>query len=217
MKILQTSIFHGISDPELKDIEKINCIRRREYRKNNIVFHVGDMISEIGVVCLGSVNIENIDLWGNKSIISNVSSGQVFAESYALCGTAIMVDVVAAEDSEILFVDLSVIMDVNNCSESWYHKMLLNMIEITSRKNLILSNRIFCTSPKGIRSRLLTYLSYQAVRNDSRQFKIPFNRQQLSEYLNVDRSALSKELCRMRDEGMLEFHKNEFRLFITDD
>lgn len=217
MKILQTPIFHGINEEEFVDIEKMNCVRRRSYGKNSIVFHAGDIIKEMGVVRSGSVNIENTDLWGNKSILSNVGAGHVFAESYALCGTSIMVDVVAAEDCDIFFLNLSRIISEENKAKSWYHRMLLNLTEITAHKNLVLSTRIFCTSPKGIRSRLLTYLTYQAVSSNSRQFRIPFNRQQLSEYLNVDRSALSKELCRMRDEGMLEFNKNEFRLLITEE
>ena len=80
------------------------------------------------------------------------------------------------------------------------------------RKNLGLSRRIFCTTPKTVRGRLLTYLSGQAVQAGSKTFDLPFNRQQLADYLNLDRSALSKELGRMRDEGLLEFEKNHFVL-----
>ena len=76
----------------------------------------------------------------------------------------------------------------------------------------MLSHRIFCTTPKNVRGRLLTYLSAQAVKNGSMEFTIPFTRQQMADYLNLDRSALSKELCRMRDEGLLTFYKNRFTL-----
>lgn len=85
---------------------------------------------------------------------------------------------------------------------------------MTARKNLVLSRRIFCTSPRSVRERLLTYLSGQTLQCGSAEFDIPFNRQQMADYLNLDRSALSKELGRMRDEGLLSFRKNHFRLFI---
>lgn len=80
------------------------------------------------------------------------------------------------------------------------------------RKSLSLSQRIFCTTPKTVRGRLLTYFSAQAVKAGGLEFDVPFNRQQMADYLNLDRSALSKELCKMRDEGLLEFEKNHFRL-----
>ena len=76
------------------------------------------------------------------------------------------------------------------------------------QKNLLLSNRIFCTSPKTIRSRLLTYFSRLSVKYGSSTIQIPFNRQQLADYLNLDRSALSKELGKMQQDGLIEYHKN---------
>ena len=91
-------------------------------------------------------------------------------------------------------------------------KLLRNLLTVSMRKNLSLSQRIFCTTPKTVRGRLLTYFSAQAARSGSLQFEIPFNRQQLADYLNLDRSALSKELCKMRDEGLLTFEKNRFAL-----
>ena len=123
-----------------------------------------------------------------------------------------MVDAVAARDCHILFLNVKVLPEKNCTSFSWYQKIQHNLLTMCSRKNLVLSERIFCTSSKTVRSRLLTYLSAQSRKHDSNRFQIPFDRQQMADYLNLDRSALSKELSRMKKEEILDFHKNEFIL-----
>ena len=170
----------------------------------------GDHTKGLGVVLRGTVHIENLDLWGSKSILSSISAGQAFAETYALCGDVMMVDAVAAEECEVLFVNISAFS--GGAPGTVHEKLLRNLLTVSMRKNLSLSQRIFCTTPKTVRGRLLTYFSAQAARSGSLQFEIPFNRQQLADYLNLDRSALSKELCKMRDEGLLTFEKNRFAL-----
>ena len=145
-----------------------------------------------------------------QGILSSVGAGQAFAETYALCGDVMMVDAVAAEECEVLFVNISAFS--GGAPGTVHEKLLRNLLTVSMRKNLSLSQRIFCTTPKTVRGRLLTYFSAQAARSGSLQFEIPFNRQQLADYLNLDRSALSKELCKMRDEGLLTFEKNRFAL-----
>lgn len=214
MKILQASLFQNIDEQELSQMQEYRCMRRKKYEKNDIIFHTGERIFEICAVLSGSVVIENVDLWGNKSILNHLCAGQVFAETYVLCEEPMMVDAVCAENAEILFIDLKALLADGKAP--WYPKMLRNLLMISAHMNLALSNRIFCTASKSIRSRLLTYLSKQAVKNNSTEFIIPFNRQQLADYLNLDRSALSKELGRMQKEGLLSFHKNRFKLFCTE-
>ena len=131
-----------------------------------------------------------------------MEAGQAFAETYALCGEPLMVDVAAAEPCEILWLDLVPMLQQQNTAASWYPKFLHNLLLLSMQKNLALSQRIRCTTPKSARGRLLTYLSAQAVRAGSTHFSIPFDRQQLADYLNLDRSALSKELGKMRDGKM---------------
>ena len=121
-----------------------------------------------------------------------------------------MVDAVAAEDCEVLFVNISAFS--GGAPGTVHEKLLRNLLTVSMRKNLSLSQRIFCTTPKTVRGRLLTYFSAQAARCGRMAFEVPFNRQQMADYLNLDRSALSKELCKMRDEGLLEFDKNRFVL-----
>ena len=212
MEKMEIPLFREITLQEWEEMELCGCMQKRRYKKGEMVFGMDDVVHEVGIVCSGGVNIENIDLWGNKSILSHVSKGNVFAETYAFCQEPMRVDVVAVEDSEILFLNRNVLLDEKHVSLTWSAKLVRNLLQIAMQKNLILSQRIFCTAPKTIRSRLLIYLSAQARRVGSDSFAIPFDRQQLADYLNLDRSALSKELGKMRDEGILEFHKNQFRV-----
>ncbi len=163
----------------------------------------------LGVVLRGTVHIENLDLWGSKSILSSISAGQAFAETYALCGDVMMVDAVAAEDCEVLFVNISAFS--GGAPGTVHESCCATCSRCPCAKPEPFAAHLL-HHPKTVRGRLLTYFSAQAARSGSLQFEIPFNRQQLADYLNLDRSALSKELCKMRDEGLLTFEKNRFAL-----
>ena len=212
MDYSQIPLFNNFLDDEINQMIAIGAMREKEYSKGSIILHAESIVYDIGIVEMGSVNIENIDYWGNKSIISNISKGKVFAESYAFSNQPLMVDVVASEDCKIIFINIQLLLDKRNINYTWYIKFLLNMLGQATEKNIMLSNRIFCTSSKTIRSRLIAYLSNVSHHFGSNNFCIPFNRQELADYLNLDRSALSKELGKMRDEGILDFHKNNFIL-----
>ena len=201
MNDIANPLFRGVSDAEWKEMEEMNCLWETEYRKNERICQMGNVIHELGVVTKGRVHIETVDLWGNKSILSEVGEGEVFAETYAFCEEPMMVEVSAAEDTNVLWLDVRWIL--TNTGSGWQEKI---------QKNLILSQRIFCTTPKTIRERVLTYLTAQSLKADGEIFEISFNRQQMAEYLNLDRSALSKELGKMKQEGILDFHKNMFRI-----
>lgn len=216
MNFFDLPIFFGFSEEECQAITRLSCFWKKDFTKDAVIFHKGDRTGEAGVVLSGSVNIESTDLWGNKSILSNIRSGHIFAETYALCREPMMVDVVAAENSEVLFINLCFLLGENNRKESWYAKLISNLLGMTAQKNIVLSNRIFFTSAKTIRSRLLSYFTSMSVKSGTTTFQIPFNRQQLADYLNLDRSALSKELCKMRDDGLIEFYKNSFKLKNTE-
>ena len=218
MKLFHTPLFLGITESEFETMKELHSMRSSFFFKNGTIFHTGDLIHEIGIIESGSVNIENIDLLGNKSILSNISQGQIFAETYAICHEPMLVDVVAIEDTQVLFADLDILLSNRGklpfveILEKIKLKIMQNILKLSVQKNLVLSNRIFCTSAKTIRSRLLTYLSMESVKAGNTTFQIPFDRQQLADYLNVDRTALSKELGKMRTDGILDFYKNKFTL-----
>ena len=205
-------LLQNLTEEEFASIESIGAIKDNTFEKNEVIFHAGEQICEIGIVESGSVLIESNDLWGNCSILSKITQGQVFAESYALSRTAMMVDAIATEKTKVCFVNAEIVLDKAYASESWQVKLLRSMLMMTSRKNIMLSSRIFCTTPKTIRARLSTYFAQQQVQAGGLEFDVPFTRQQMADYLNLDRSALSKELGKMRDEGLLTFDKNHFVL-----
>ncbi len=209
----RTLLFRGISAQEIQGM--LGCLDAREkhYKKGEVIYAPGDLVKAPGMVLSGSVFIENDDFWGNKSILDRIQPGLLFAETYAcLPGEALMVRVVAAEETEVLFLDLEHLLHVCSRTCTWHTRLISNLLMIAANKNLNLSRRIFHTSAKSIRGRLLSYLSYQAIRNGSSDFTIPFRRQELADYLGVDRSALSSELGKMQREGLLQSDKCHFVL-----
>lgn len=213
MDLSTLPIFIGLTQDEIQAIASYkNTVFNRCFKAGEHIYNSGQFINYAGIIINGSVNIENIDILGNKSILSNLGNGNIFAETYALYGKTIAVNVVAVTDCVITFINIASLLNEKNSSHSWYIKLLRNMLQISTEKNLTLSSRIFCTSAKNIRGRLLTYLSEQALKSRNTKFKIPFNRQQLADYLNVDRSALSKELSKMRTERIINFYKNNFEI-----
>ena len=211
MEKIELPLFKGLRPQDLAQMEHCRCLRQKCFARRETIFRAGETVHEIGMVLSGSVHIESVDLWGNKSILSQAGPGQAFAETYAFCAEPLMVDAVAAEDCEVLFLDVSA-LSCPHAEHHWQEQLLRNLLQVSMHKNLTLSRRIFCTTPKTVRGRLLTYLSGQAMRSGNTTFTVPFNRQQLADYLNLDRSALSKEMGRMREEGLIDFEKNRFTL-----
>ena len=159
------------------------------------------------------VTIESNDAWGNRTIISHVGCGQVFAETYALLeNEPMLVDVTASENCRILFLHSGRIQSLQNSQNPWALKYITNLLTISMHKNLILSGRSFHTAPKTIRGRVMAYLNSASLQRHSREFDIPFDRQQLADYLNLERSALSKELGKMQREGLVFCRKNHFTI-----
>lgn len=212
-------LFAGTSEEELRVM--LDCLGgyRKKYRKEEILFHAGDIIHTLGIVLSGSIHIETNDFWGNKSILDHIRPGEIFAETYAcLPSQPMLVNAVAACSSEILFLDIRKVLHVCSSSCTFHNRLIQRLVSITAQKNLQLSQRTLHITPKTIRERLISYLSAQSLSFGSKSFSIPFNRQQLADYLNVDRSALSNELSKMQKEGILKYEKNTFELCknITD-
>ena len=217
INVLEKSrLFHGMTAKELSlCLDSLNA-GEKEYRKEDLILHAGDKTDRIGMVLSGSVTIESNDVWGNRTVLSHVGKSQYFAETYALLGEVLLVDVRANEDCRILFCNIRTLLDDCKKSSPWKEKLLKNILIISSLKNLVLSGRSFHTSPKSCRGRLLSYLNAIALQTGSKEFDIPFNRQQLADYLNLERTNLSKELSHMKDEGLIEYRKSHFRLLKAD-
>ena len=212
-EIPDSPLFAGIHPEEKESILKCLSAVEKKYEKGDAVFLAGTAIRSMGFILSGSVDISRDDFWGNRQVLGHAGSGELFGEAYAcMPGESLMVNVEAAEKCRILFLDIGKILNVCTPACSHHNRLIQNLLYISSQKNLNLSRRIFHTSSKSIRGRLLSYLSFQASKAGSRDFCIPFNRQQLADYLSIDRSAMSAELGKMRKEGILETDKNHFVL-----
>ena len=206
-------LFIGMTDKEITALLKSLDVRKQDYEKNNLILHAGSRPGVIGIVLSGSVTILSDDIWGNRTILSHVEKGGLFAEAYALLeDVPMLVDVMANEGCSILMLWTKGILNSVVSQNSWDYKFLRNLLLISSKKNLNLSGRSFHTSPKTIRERVMSYLNTLSLQNDSTEFDIPFGRQQLADYLNLERSALSKELGKMQKEGIIETRKSHFKL-----
>ena len=204
-------LFRGMNMDEIEEALTALGAREESFQKGRLLLTAGDPTDRMGMVLSGSVTIENNDLWGNTTILSHVGKSQIFAETYALLPKEVLlVDVRANEDCRVLFLFLGRLSD--GVSSSWKEKLIENLLLISAHKNLALSGRSFHTSPKSARGRILSYLNSVSLQKDSAEFDIPFDRQQLADYLNLERTALSKELSRMRKDGILECRKNHFKL-----
>lgn len=177
----------------------------KKYKKNEIIYHMEDIPQAIGIVKEGSVVIETVDFLGNVSLLSHIGPNQMFAESYVLTKTPMYVYVRAIEDCTIQFLDVQALEKSLELKDQ--------MIQILSNKNKMLSQHIFHISNKTIRNKVLSYLSFMKLETQNSTFKIPFDRQQMADYLNVERSALSKELSKMKSEGLIDYHKNAFIVY----
>lgn len=209
----RAELFQGIREEDLGAL--VDCLNTHEkrYARGSTIWRAGETVSEVGLVEEGSVNILVNFYWGDSHIFSHVEAGQIFGETYAaIPGKELQVDVVASEDCVIAFFDMSKLLMScpNNCD--FHGEIIRNLVRISAAKNLGLNARMMHTAARSIRERLLSYLSYEAREKGSNHFFIPFSRQELAEYLGVDRSALSSELGRMQRDGLIRFHKNEFTL-----
>ena len=211
--LANTELFSGIEVDEIK--KAIECLgfEQRRFAKGETVFRAGKIVQSFALILSGSVIIENTDFLGNTSVLDKIGAGQTCAESYAFAeNEALMVDVTATEQSEVLFFNAKRVMTVCSRACSCHNRLIRNLFFIVAQKNLHLSRRIFHTSSKSIRGRLMSYLSHRAAQCGCGTFSIPFNRQELADYLSVDRSALSNELSKMQKEGLLATEKNRFCL-----
>ncbi len=214
LEYLELPVFSRIHPSYLPAALKTLDARQADFSKNTVVLRTGTRSRRMGMVLKGSVTIQRLDYLGNRWLMGLGRRGEIFGETYALISQEpMMVDVVANEPCTILYLDLTHIFSPQLSREPWYPALLQSLLFLSAQKNLELSLHSFHTFPKTIRGRLLSYFKTQTLQNGGKAtFDIPLNRQQLADYLSVDRSALSAELCKMRDEGLLTFRKNHFSL-----
>ena len=199
----RTQMFAGVGDEEIESMLSCLGARLRTYRKGEHVLRQGTHINDISVLMEGALHIQKDDYWGNRSILGQIAVGEMFGEAYVAPESgALLNDVVAVEDSAVIYFDVKRI--ITTCpSACRFHSMVVqNLFFAISEKNRKLVQKLGHMSKRSTREKLISYLSEEAKKQNSSDFSIPFNRQQLADFLSVDRSAMSNELCKMRDEGL---------------
>ncbi len=208
-----TKLFSGVSESDIEAM--LTCLNAqvRDYDKGEYIFRQGEHLENICVLLSGCVHIQTDDYWGNRSIISEVGVFEMFGESYAVhSSTAVLNDAVATTHSTVAFFNVNKLMTVCQSACRFHSLVIQNLLITLSGKNRQLVQKLTHMAKRTTREKLISYLSYHSKLNSSNSFSIPFNRQQLADFLSVDRSAMSNELCKMRDDGLITFDKNNFTL-----
>ena len=214
LKILKKcALFENIDENDL--IRMLNCLGARvvEFDKKYTIFAEGSPAKHIGIVLSGTAQIVQIDYYGNRSILGEVSSSEVFAEAFACAEVqAIPVSVIANEPCEVMLIECSHILHTcsNNCG--FHQNLIFNLMKDLASKTIMFHQRIEITSKRTTREKLMTYLYLQAKKMGSNSFDIPFDRQELADYLEVERSGLSSEISKLKKEGLIDTQKNHFVL-----
>ena len=205
-----TALFEGMSPEERAEALKCLDATSRRFEKGAFLLLEGEAAERFGLVLSGRVAVIKEDAWGNRTILTKLDPGELFGEAFHCAGEVrATVSVQADEPCEILFMAFPSASD-GRCAAS--QKLNENMLRVLARKNVLLIQRIDVLSRRGLRDKLAAYLSDLAKRSGARSFDVPCNRQEMADTLCSDRSALSRELCRMRDEGLLRFEKKRFTL-----
>lgn len=206
-------LFDGIDHKDLSAM--LGCIGGKvlDYAKGETLWHEGDPATHVGMVLSGAVRLEREDYYGNRSIVVRRGTAELFCESYACAAVpALPVSVVADEDCSVLIMDCRRI--TVSCSNAcvFHSRIIFNLLRLVAESNLVYDQKIQITSRRSTREKLMTYLLSEAKLSGSAEFTIPYDRQELADYLEVERSGLSAEISKLRKEGILESEKNRFRL-----
>lgn len=217
MVLSESKLFQGLSEEDINSL--LGCLGavRREYGRGETILSEGEVTESLGIVLSGRAIISRSDIWGNNSVLGSADPGEVFAEVYAcIPGEPLRISVTAAEDTTVLFLNVGRVLSTCSNACPFHTKLVGNLLTVCAHKSLSLSQRILHTSSKSIRGRLMSFFSECVRSSGCCEFRIPYNRQQLADYLGVDRSALSGELSKMRKEGLLEYEKNWFHLKLEE-
>ncbi len=205
-------LFLGIAPEDVSAMLQCLSAKEKAYKKGSFLFHAGEEQVLMGLLLSGRVHIIQEDFWGGRTILAEVVMGQVFGEAYACAKQPLEVSVEAVEDCSVLFLDVGKVLHVCTSACAFHTRLVQNLLTLLAEKNLLLTKKVEHMAKRTTREKLLSFLSSQAMRAESSVFTIPFNRQQLADYLAVERSAMSAELSKLRKDGWLDYQKNTFRL-----
>lgn len=209
----KTELFKELTIEEIeKSLKDLNA-KKQTFEKNNLVYELGKPINKIGLIISGNANVIKEDFWGNRTILTQLNPGNIFGEVMNFQKNKNPnINVEISKKSEILFFDFKQIFDSKEILESYNKKLILNMFSIVTKKSILLTEKIEHITKKSVREKVFSYLSTCAFKYESNSFEINFNRQELADYLSVERTALSRELSKMKEENLIDFKNNQFIL-----
>ena len=211
--IKKSPLFQGITETELEKMLKCFGAQIKNYKKDDLIIRQGDVISKVYLIIKGEVNIEKESYWGRRIIIQKLyPNNNIGLALVASKNSESSINAVCIQNAVILTLAFSNCTSMCNNACSHHRALIQNLFKIISKENLELIEKIENISQKSIRDKLLTYLSNESIKNKGGVFEIPFNRQELADYLNIDRSAMSFELSKMQKDGLIKFEKNKFML-----
>ena len=219
LPILRSSpFFKGLNDNEILSI--LHCVNATVISKerDSYIFRAGDSTELTGLAASGCVLVIQEDLWGHRNILSKCHAGDFLGEPYAARpGAVLNISVVADEDCEIIFLNVQRLLVTCPIACEHHQKLIRNLVSVLANKILILNDKITHVGKRTTRDKLLSYLSAESIRHSSLSFDIPFDRQQLADYLCIDRAAMSTEISKLQKEGFIKTNRNHFELIACND
>lgn len=213
VKNVRSPLFAGIEPTDMEGM--LDCIgyHVRSYQKGEIIAFEEENINHVGVVLEGTVDMIKEDVWGNRTMLLRTYPEDIFGETFA-CGedSLSVVTFVASRDCKVLFLSFCRVMHTCTHACVFHQTLIENMVRIIARKNRELMRKVEVVSKKTLREKILAYLSTQAQNQGKKQFEIPLGRVEWAEYLCADRSALTRELAKMQEEGLIQYHRNSFKI-----
>ncbi len=209
--LLSAPLFQGIERDELSAVLSCLDAKTERYEKGAFLLRVGETVESIGLMMSGSVLILQEDIWGNRSILSKAEAGQTFAAAFACAPHATLnVSVMAETPVTVLMLNVRRILTVCSSACTHHSRIIRNLVAELADKSLRCNEKLTHLAQRTTRAKLLSFLSAEAQRRGCYAFDLPFSRQQLADYLSVDRSGLSVELGKMQTEGLIEVERNHF-------
>lgn len=206
-------LFDGIDESDL--LRMLTCLgaKTASFDKKYTVFAEGKAAKYIGIVLSGSVQVEQTDYYGNRSILSTIGESEIFAEAFACAEMeSLPVSVIANEPSEIMFIECAHILHTCQNGCGFHHRLIFNLMRDLATKTILFHQKIEITSKRTTREKLMTYLMLQAKKAGRNSFDVPYDRQALADFLEVDRSGLSAEIGKLKREGIIDNHRQHFEL-----
>ena len=212
-QLQKSMLFSNISAEDIKKMCTCLQLREKKIEKDEFVFHAGDVVNKVYLVISGSMHIVDEDFWGNRSLIETMPAYTLFGEAYAISNTEEhLVSVVAAEDAVVLELEPSCLTKPCPRGCECHIEIIRNTEKILSIKIIRLTEKLGHIMKRSTKEKVCSYLSKCARKNRSNRFCIPYSRQELADYLCVERSALSHELSKMTKHGIIRCRRNEFEL-----